>query len=138
MEKIAQVLFIKNGTANIKIARASACGENCASCGSQCTDEGHILRVKDNDYFPGQLLTVNTKDVNVLFYSMVAYGIPLLVMVLASVLSYSFIEWGNKEVVSSAIGVLSLVVSFYILRIIDRTVFKQNDIIESVNPYRGE
>ena len=69
---------------------------------------------------------------------MVAYGIPLLVMVLSSIMAYNFIEWGNKEIVSSAIGVLSLVVSFYILRIVDKKFFKQNDIIESINPYRGE
>lgn len=138
MEKVAQVLFIEDGIANIKIARASACGDNCASCGSQCTDEGHILKVKDDGYFPGQLLTVNTKDVNILLYSMVAYGIPLLVMIIASLLAYNFIDWGNREIVSSAIGVLSLVVSFYILRTVDKTIFKQNDIIESINPYRGE
>lgn len=138
MEKVAQVLFIEDGIANIKIARASACGDNCASCGSQCTDEGHILKVKDDGYFPGQLLTVNTKDVNILLYSMVAYGIPLLVMIIASLLAYNFINWGNREIVSSAIGVLSLVVSFYILRTVDKTIFKQNDIIESINPYRGE
>lgn len=138
MEKIAQVVFIENGIANIKIARASACGDNCASCGSQCTDTGHVLRVKNNDYFPGQLLTVNTKDTNILLYSAVAYGIPLIVMVLASLLSYKFIQWGNKEIISSSIGVLSLIVSFYILRTIDKKFFKQNDIIESINPYRGE
>lgn len=138
MEKIAQVVFIENGIAHIKIARASACGDNCASCGSQCTDEGHVLKVKNDGYFPGQLLTVNTKDVNVLLYSMVAYGIPLLVMVLASLMAYNFIGWGNKEIVASSVGVLSLVVSFYILRTLDKKIFKQNDIIESINPYRGE
>jgi sigma-E factor negative regulatory protein RseC len=138
MEKIAQVVFIEDGIAHIKIARASACGDNCASCGSQCTDTGHILKVKNDDFFPGQLLTIITKDTNILLYSMVAYGIPLLVMVLSSIMAYNFIEWGNKEIVSSAIGVLSLVVSFYILRIVDKKFFKQNDIIESINPYRGE
>ncbi|SHI68315.1 positive regulator of sigma(E), RseC/MucC [Dethiosulfatibacter aminovorans DSM 17477] len=138
MEKIAQVVFIENGTAHIKVARASACGDNCASCGSQCTDEGHVLKVKDEGYFPGQLLTVTTKDVNVLLYSMVAYGIPLLVMIIASLLAYNFIAWGNREIVSSAIGVLSLVVSFYILRTVDKKIFKHNDIIESISPYRGE
>jgi sigma-E factor negative regulatory protein RseC len=138
MIKIAQVVRIESEMAYIKVARASACGENCASCGSTCTDKGHILKVKNDGYEPGQLLTLTTKDKNLLAYSSVAYGIPLLVMIGATFLSYRYINIGNKDIVSAVFGLLSLVLSFYILRQLDKHVFKDSDIIESVVPYRGE
>ncbi|MDP3387402.1 MAG: SoxR reducing system RseC family protein [Eubacteriales bacterium] len=138
MIKIAQVVNIENNLAYIKVARASACGDNCASCGSACTDKGHILKVADNGYAPGQLLTLTTKDKNLLAYSSVAYGIPLLVMLAATLLSYRYINIGNKDIVSAVSGLLSLVLSFYILRQLDRFIFKDSDIIESIVPYRGE
>jgi sigma-E factor negative regulatory protein RseC len=138
MIKIAQVVRIENEMAYIKVARASACGENCASCGSTCTDKGHILKVKNDGYKPGQLLSLTTKDKNLLAYSSVAYGIPLLVMIGATFLSYRYINIGNKDIVSAVFGLLSLVLSFYILRQLDKHVFKDSDIIESVVPYRGE
>lgn len=138
MIKIAQVIRIENELAYIKVARASACGDNCASCGSTCTDKGHILKVKNDDFKPGQLLTLTTKDKNLLAYSSIAYGIPLLVMIGATFLSYRYINFGNKDIVSAVFGLLSLVLSFYILKELDRFVFKDSDIIESVVPYRGE
>ncbi|HAE42713.1 MAG TPA: hypothetical protein DCG34_07310 [Clostridiales bacterium] len=138
MIKIAQVITIENDLAYVKVARASACGENCASCGSSCTDKGHILKVKNEGYHPGQLLTLTTKDKNLLAYSSIAYGIPLSVMIATTLLSYRYINFGNKDIVSAVTGLLSLVLSFYILRQLDRFVFKDSDIIESVVPYRGE
>lgn len=138
MIKIAQVVNIENESAYIKVARASACGDNCASCGTSCTQKGHILKVKNNGYKLGQLLTITTRDKNLLAYSSVAYGIPLLIMIAATFLSYQYINFGNKDIVSAVSGLLSLVLSFYILKQLDRFVFKNSDIIESIVPYRGE
>jgi sigma-E factor negative regulatory protein RseC len=138
MKKIAQVVKIQEETAFIKIARASACGDNCASCGSHCTDNGHIIKVKNDNYTLGQLLEIETKDKNILLYSAIAYGIPLIIMIITAVLSYNYLNIGNKEITSALTGILSLVISFYLLRYIDTHFLNENDIIEKIIPFRGE
>jgi len=138
MKKVAQVVNISNNMASIKIARATACGDNCASCGNECTTNGHIVKIENKNYSIGELLIIDIEENNVLFYSMIAYGIPLFVMVITAVLSYNYIDFGDKEIVSSIAGLLSLVGSFYLLRIIDTNFFKQGTIIKKIIPFRGE
>jgi sigma-E factor negative regulatory protein RseC len=137
MNKIAQVVKIENNIATIKVARASACGENCASCGSHCTEKGHFIEVTNQEYELGQLLEVTTKDQNILAFSAIAYGIPLLVMVGTILLVYQLAPDSQKDAFSAIAGVLSLSVSFFLLRLLDRFLFKKTKMIEKITPYRG-
>jgi hypothetical protein len=59
-------------------------------------------------------------------------------MIITAVLSYNYLNIGNKEITSALTGILSLVISFYLLRYIDTHFLNENDIIEKIIPFRGE
>ncbi len=138
MQKIAQVVEIEDKVAKIKIARASACGENCSSCGSHCTTKGHVIEVENKDYTIGQLLDVETYDKNLLLYSGIAYGVPLVVMILVIFILHQQLETNHGDLIAALAGILSLGISFYILKLIDSKWLKTKALIKEIKPYKGE
>lgn len=130
MKKIGQVVNIDEDKAFIKVPRASSCGDNCQSCSSDCKENGHIVKINNDDYKLGEFVELNAKAKNVLMYSFLAYGLPLIVMIVT--IFYSINIFNLSETIGGLLGLLSLVVSHFIMKFIDRYLLNETLIIESV------
>ena len=130
MKKIGQVVDIKEDTACIKVPRGSSCGDNCKSCSGSCEDNGHIVEIKNEDYKLGEFVELNAKAKNVLLYSILAYGLPLIIMIATIIYSINVINL--SETYGGLLGLLSLVLSHFIMKFIDRFLLNDTLIIESI------
>ncbi len=119
MEKIATVISADNKTALVQLMRASACGENCASCGG-CKGTHHTAKVTNSiGAQTGQKVKVEMEGKSLIFISFLAYIVPLLALFLGYGISY-FI-WYN-EILSDLLGIFFLLLSFVFLRSFDRKI----------------
>ncbi len=121
MNQIGTVKSINDKTTIVSVRRASSCGDNCAGCSVAC--KVPIVEVKA-DTIPniavGDEVEIFSEDVNVLKYSFVLYGVPLAIMV-AVIFLVSFLIKGEKgQLYAALLGILSLALSFFILRKYDR------------------
>ena len=130
MKKIGQVVNIDNDEAFIKVPRASSCGDNCQSCSSGCSDNGHLIKIKNEDYNLGEFVELIAKPKNVLLYSVLAYGLPLTIMILTIIYSISFLQL--SETVGGLLGLLSLLGSHFIMKAIDKYLLNDTLIIEDI------
>jgi sigma-E factor negative regulatory protein RseC len=130
MKKIGQVVHIDKEEALVKVPRASSCGDNCSSCSSGCSDSGHIIRIKNDDYHPGEFVELKARAKNVLLYSVLAYGLPLIIMIATIAYSMNTLKLG--ETVAGLMGLVSLIASNFIMKAIDKYVLKDTLIIEDI------
>lgn len=123
MEKIATVISADKKTALVQIMRASACGENCASCGG-CKETRHTSKVENPiGAQPGQKVKVEMEAKSLIFISFLAYIVPILALFLGYGISYAL--WQN-EILSDLIGILFLLLSFVFLRMVDKRISKNS------------
>ncbi|MBR3943409.1 MAG: SoxR reducing system RseC family protein [Clostridia bacterium] len=90
---IGKVLRIKkNNYAEVKLDRKSMCGESCAACGGLCGLHDSVicakntLKAKENDWVEVSVPTA--KGIGAMC---IAYGVPLLYMLVVAVLMAIFI-----------------------------------------------
>lgn len=130
MDQIGFVEKIENNIATIMVRRASACGENCSSCSGTCNIEGiRIGTVVDENIKAGEYVEIQSETTNILKYAFIAYLIPLLIMISAITLSLKLLKFNAlKEAIAVANGMISLLLSSFILRKIDASFEKSDDI----------
>jgi len=129
-KKIGQVVDIKEEKALIKVPRASSCGDNCKSCSGSCEDNGHIVEIKNEGYKVGEFVELSARAKNVLLYSVLAYGLPLVIMIATIVYAINILNL--SEAYGGLLGLLSLIVSHFIMKFIDRFLLNDTLIIESI------
>ena len=90
---IGKVIRVKKGGyAEVKLDRKSMCGESCAACGGLCGLHDSVIRAKntlnakENDWVEVSVPTA--KGMGALC---IAYGVPLLYMIIIAVLMAMFI-----------------------------------------------
>ena len=130
IKKIGQIVDIKDEKALVKVPRESSCGDNCQSCTGSCGDNGHIIEIKNKKYKLGEFVELNAHAKNVILYSVLAYGLPLIIMLITII--YSINTLNLSEIYGGLLGLLSLIVSHFIMKFIDRFVLKDTLIIESI------
>ncbi len=130
MKKIGQVVNLENDKAFIKVPRASSCGDNCQSCSSGCTENGHIIKIKNEDYNLGEFVELIAKPKNVLLYSALAYGLPLIIMIFT--IAYTINTLKLSETVGGLLGLFSLLGSHFIMKAIDKYLLNDTLIIEDI------
>jgi len=129
LEQIGFVSKVEGDFVQVDIKRASSCGDNCGSCGSSCNIPGLRINVK-NDLGAklGDFVEVEMSTKSILNSAFIVYMIPLIMMILGiSLGAYIFKTMGykNYEIFGMLAGVFSLVISFMLLKIIDKRV-KEN------------
>lgn len=133
MIKYGKVTSFKNNKVVVSIKRDTACGENCADCSGGCSVPYVNIEA---DYVEGieigDTVEVTTDNINFLKYTLVLYGVPLVIMVTVILVANSIFKGGNGEVISCILGLLSLVVSFFILKIYDRIESKKKKFTYSI------
>jgi len=121
MDNIGKVFEITENIAKIKIVRDSACGSNCQSCGG-CELKDHYIFADiktEFNYTPtvGDNVTIIIDNKTFYLYSVLGYGLFILLLVLGSVLGY--IKFKTED--ASVLGAFSgLVIGFLALKLIFR------------------
>lgn len=118
MKQIGIVEKTENDTAVVRIKRASACGENCASCKGGCTPTEQTVTAKNTvGAKTGDNVIISLETHDVLFAAFLVYILPLIVLfavyMLCTVLKKS-------EVTAAVCGVFAMLFSFIAARIFDR------------------
>ena len=112
--------IIDEKTAKLKMQRHSA----CASCG-KCTttsEKKDIVVEVDNSIGAklGDRVVVNMESMNVLKAVGIAYIFPLISLLIGTIGTYYVLQLientKNIEVISSTVGIIIMVISFFILR----------------------
>ena len=129
MESIGIVRAQKNNKIFVEFTRESACGESCESCNAKCAESEQELFEFNNTISAkvGDVVKIKTNDKSVLSYKFLVYGLPLVLFMSAISFSYYvFNKMGlaNKDLMSLIAGVLSFIISFIILRSIDKNFGK--------------
>lgn len=112
---------INGNNAIVSIKRRSMCGDNCKGCSSACNVPEMDVKA---DIIPnieiGDEVEISSEDISVVKYSFVLYGLPLVIMVAVIFLVSSLIEGENGQIYGALIGLLSLIISFFILKKYDK------------------
>ena len=121
MNQIGIVKSIDNKTTVVLVRRTSSCGDNCAGCSAAC--KVPVIDVKADtipDIKVGDEVEIFSEDVNILKYSFVLYGVPLVIMVAVIFLVSFLIKGEDGQLYGGLFGILSLILSFFILRKYDK------------------
>jgi len=135
MEQIGFVMSVNKDMAKILVNRASACGENCASCGSRCNTRSISLEVKNNlGAKPGDYVALKSHTNQILKSAAVVYLFPLLAMILGITIGiniFKSIGYTNYETYGFIMGLFFLGFSYIILGLIDKKI-RSKTIIEMI------
>jgi len=123
MDQIGFVTKTDKKKARVIVKRTTACGDKCNSCEGGCDVTGTVvdidntLNAKHGDYVEIEMATSS-----VMMSIFLVYVMPLILMIAGIGLGIGISEsWGidNQELLGLVLGALSLVISFFLLRIID-------------------
>ncbi len=129
MEQVGFVRHINKGNAELEVRRASGCG-SCNGCAGGCEVKTHVVTIKNTiDAKVGDLVELKGESSSILKYMFIIYMIPFVFLIAGIVLGDSYFKSSgnaNYELLSFGTGVAFLIVSFFIVRIIDTRVAKSN------------
>lgn len=128
MDQVGKIEKIENNKATISVKRVSACGDNCKSCGSSCRQPSIYFETDLNgEYEVGDYVEITTENEVVFKQIAMLYGIPFVIMLAAiAIVQIIFSGNPNKDMLSAIGAVLSLIVSFFILKAYDQKEMKKN------------
>lgn len=124
MIQIGRILSVKNGLAYMEVSRKGACGSACATCSSSaCESKSEFICVhNDLNAKEGDSVELFVNDHFVLHSIYKLYGIPLVVFLLSIGLGQLFLPdaMPKRDLYVFILGALSLVISFFILKSVDK------------------
>jgi len=130
VDQVGKIEKIDGNIATILVKRISACGDNCASCSVACKQNGIIIQTEvTSDIEIGDYVEITTENGIMFKHILMLYGMPLVLLV-GSILFFNFIFRNNinKDIISAVLGLASLIVSFFILKMYDKREMKNNPI----------
>ncbi|NMW84643.1 SoxR reducing system RseC family protein [Peptoniphilus sp. AGMB00490] len=131
MESFGIVKAKKNNKIFVEFTRESACGESCESCSAKCAESEKELFEFPNTLSAdvGDVVKIKTRDRSILSYKFIVYGIPLILFMFTITLSYYLMSkmfMKNIELMSLIMGIISLFISYLIIKRIDHKFQKTN------------
>jgi len=122
MEQVGKIQKINGDTATILVKRVSACGDSCAHCSAACMQPGiEVETAVTPDMHVGDYVEITTENEVMFKHILMLYGMPLLLLVAAIVVVYySLGDIPKKDIISAFAGLLSLIVSHFILKQYDK------------------
>ncbi|AOY76474.1 SoxR reducing system RseC family protein [Clostridium formicaceticum] len=127
MEKIGLIKSLEGDKAIVEIRRASACGENCASCKGGCTPTAVYVTAKNHaNASVGQYVKLKLESKKVIKAAFLVYLIPLLGMffgIAAGLLGAEYLGYGNiKELIAAGAGFLMLALAYVFISYKDKKI----------------
>lgn len=128
MEQVGKIEKIEGTKATISVKRTSACGENCKGCSSVCKQPTVIFEANiSEDYEEGDYVEISTENEVMLKQIAMLYGIPFLIMMVTIGIFQLLLKSNpNKDIISAIASVLSLVISFFVLKSYDKKEMEKN------------
>lgn len=131
MEQIGIVLRkIENNKVELEVRRPSGWG-SCNSCASSCEVKPHYLTLKNNiDAKPGDFVELKAIKKSIMKYITIIYSIPFVFLIMGIFIGDSIfknLESKNYELLSFGMGIVFLVISFFVMRLIDKRFAKKDE-----------
>ena len=128
MDQVGKIEKIQGNKATVSVKRVSACGDNCKGCSSACKQPTVYFETDiTQEYEVGDYVEITTENEVMLKHIAVIYGIPLIVMIITIGIVQIMLNTNpNKDIISAVASVLSLVVSYFILKAYDSKEMKKN------------
>lgn len=131
MESIGIVRAKNNNKIFVEFTRESACGESCESCSAKCAESESELFEFPNTLSAniGDVVKIKTRDKSILSYKFLVYGLPLILFMSTITISYYLMSkmfMKNIELMSLIMGIISLIISYLIIKGIDHKFQKAN------------
>lgn len=125
MDQVGFVIKTYDDKAQLEIRRTSGWG-GCKGCASSCDVKSHIIILKNSlNAKVGDLVEIEGEAKNILKYAFIAYMIPFIFLVLGITLSIGYFRdngYASFELLSFGVGLISLFISFFIVRAFDRKI----------------
>ena len=123
MKKRGFVSKVNEDSINVVVIRESACGGNCASCGS-CESKPIDLTLKtDKNYCVGDIVELEIDDSKYVGLLVLMYLLPLIALFIGFMLSafvLSDIFNYESDLINVMFGFIFLLITFFINRNIDK------------------
>jgi sigma-E factor negative regulatory protein RseC len=130
MEQVGFVKNISNGKAEVEVKRISGCGGGCKSCGG-CDTPSHTVFIKNNiNAEVGDTVEIKGETKNILKYTLIVYMIPFAMLIIGITLGMKVLkslEVSNQELLSFLIGLVFLALGYFIVKIFDKKIEKEDD-----------
>ena len=130
MTEVGYIKDIKGQYALVLFKRKSGCGENCAHCGAECSSESSTVEIKNTlNAKKGDYIQVSLQTKAFFKMTMWAYIFPLIMLFIGIVLGNNYffkLGYKNYELFAAITGLFSLVLSYFILGIIDKKMSKDS------------
>lgn len=131
MEQVGYVTKVEGKNIELEVKRMSSCGDNCKSCAGSCDVKPHTIVLPNKiNAKVGDFVEVVGESKSILKFMAVIYMIPFTFFIVGIALGNSiFKSMGNPnyEILSFLTGMISLGVSFIIVRMIDKNVAKNGN-----------
>ena len=137
MEQIGIVKEVKGSDVVLEVRRASACGTHCASCSSSCEVAPHLLTVDNRvNAELGDIVQIQAEAKKILKYTFLIYIVPLVFLITGIALGNGYFKgrgFENYELLSFLTGIGGLAISYLVLKLIDNSVAKKDDIVLTIS-----
>lgn len=121
MEQIGVVKEIIGNQAIIQIKRKTSCGDSCEGCSAMCkVPKVEVKADLIDDLKIGDKVEVFSENVNILKYSLILYGVPLILMVTVIFVLSGIFKGDDGQIFAALGGLASLILSFFILKAYDK------------------
>lgn len=131
MEQIGFVRNIIDGKVELEIRRVSGCGDNCKGCGSSCDIPAHIVTLPNKiNANIGDFVEIKGEPKKLLKYVLIAYMVPFMFLIAGIVVGNNYFKSignPNYELLSFLTGVISITISYFFIRIIDKRISKKDE-----------
>ncbi len=140
MREVGIVVDVEDNNAYVKIDRKTAC-ENCKACGLGTSDEKSIVvqAINNIEAKKGDIVELDLESPDVLLAAFIAYGIPLVSLILGILLSYGIMKLvgHNSEVLMLVAGIVFMLISFVIIRLNEPKIKSSKKFSSTVVEIRG-
>lgn len=138
MDKTGVVIDSNNNHIDVLVVRESGCGGNCSSC-TGCSSENKPMIVKIENELnakKGDRVLLSIKNGTIFKYSIIMYFIPLIFFVfgiISGIIIFSGNNVSSQEIKSLGLGIVFLLISLFILKILDNKYFNKNsEVIKAI------
>lgn len=136
MEQVGFVRKIKGNDMELEVRRISGCGGGCSSCSSSCETPPHVITVPNKlNAKVGDFVEIKGHAGKILKFTAFVYMVPLAFLIMGIAMGNSIFKgrgYANYEVLSFLTGIISLLVSLFLVKLLDNRIASKRDSTLSV------
>ena len=127
MEQVGFVRKIDGNNMELEVRRVSACGGGgCNSCSGSCEVAPHIITVPNKlNAKVGDFVEIQGNAKNILKFTALVYMVPLFFLIAGIAVGNMIFKGGgysNYEILSFITGVAFLLVSLFLVKLVDKRI----------------